>query len=255
VTEDGRHKLRRQHFRSDRIRGLVGTRPRSILFGSLTIVLMVLLGFGLVVQVRENDSSDSLDAARPADLLVVLDNVGRREAALREEIADLEATLAALDRSDSGGAALADARARLESLSIQVGMTAATGPGVVVTVSDPHTGIGSDVLLDALQELRAAGAEAVQIAGADAEPVRIGVESWIAGKAGGVIVDGVEMSAPFVFTAIGEPATLAAALDIPGGVIDTVARNGGRCDVVRSDLVEVSALRDPRLPQYSQPGN
>ena len=255
VTEDGRHKLRRQHFRSDRIRALVGTRPRSILFGSLTIVLMVLLGFGLVVQVRENDSSDSLDAARPADLLVVLDNVGRREAALREEIADLEATLAALDRSDSGGAALADARARLESLSIQVGMTAATGPGVVVTVSDPHTGIGSDVLLDALQELRAAGAEAVQIAGADAEPVRIGVESWIAGKAGGVIVDGVEMSAPFVFTAIGEPATLAAALDIPGGVIDTVARNGGRCDVVRSDLVEVSALRDPRLPQYSQPGN
>lgn len=255
MSEDGRHKLRGHRWRGTRLGRLAGARPGSILFGTLAVLLMGLLGFGLVVQVRENDSGDSLDAARPADLLVVLDNVGRREAALREEIADLEATLAALDRSGSGGAALADARARLDSLSIQVGITAATGPGVVVTVSDPHTGIGSDVLLDVLQELRAAGAEAVEVAGAGAEPVRIGVESWIAGLPGNVIVDGVDMSAPFVFTGIGDPATLAAALDIPGGVIDTVARNGGRCSVVRSDVVEVTALRDPRPPQYSQPGN
>nr|WP_296766381.1 DUF881 domain-containing protein [Rhodococcus sp. (in: high G+C Gram-positive bacteria)] len=241
---DGKHRLR------------VPRGTRSVVFGSLAVLLMGVLGFVLVVQVRVNDSGDSLDTARPADLLVVLDNVGRREAALREEISTLEAALSALQQDGGGsGAALTEARERLDSLSIQVGTVPATGPGVVVTVTDPRTGVGSEVLLDALQELRAAGAEAVSVAGADGTPVRIAVDSWIAGQAGSVVVDGKELAAPYVYTAIGEPSTLAAALDIPGGVVDTVARNGGECSVTKSDEVTVSALRDPRMPQYSQPGN
>lgn len=244
MTTEGKHH----------IRGRI--RSKSTIFGALTILLMVVLGFVLVVQVRENTSGDTLDTARPADLLVVLDNVGRREAALRAEISELEDTLAALEQSDGGsGAALTEARERLESLAIQVGTVPATGPGVIVTVTDPRAGVGSEVLLDALQELRAAGAEAIEIAGVGADPVRIGVESWIAGKAGSVIVDGREMTEPFVYTAIGDPATLAAALDIPGGVVDTVSRFGGRCEVSQSPQVEVSALREARSRQYSQPGN
>ena len=217
---------------------------------------MGVLGFLLVVQVRTNDSGDALDAARPADLLVVLDNVGRREAALRQEISELEDTLSTLQRDDGGsGAALQEAREQLDSLGIQVGTVPATGPGVVVTVKDPRTGVGSEVLLDALQELRAAGAEAIMMSGDRSEQVRIGVDSWIAGGAGAVVVDGREMSGPFEFTAIGDPTTLAAALDIPGGVVDTVARSGGECVITQFDQVNVSALRDPRMPQYSRPGN
>lgn len=227
-----------------------------MVFGSLAVLLMGVLGFVLVVQVRVNDSGDSLDTARPADLLVVLDNVGRREASLREEISALEAALSALQQDGGGsGAALAEARERLDSLSIQVGTVPATGPGVVVTVTDPRTGVGSEVLLDALQELRAAGAEAVSVAGADGTAIRIAVDSWIAGQAGSVVVDGRELAQPYTFSAIGEPSTLAAALDIPGGVVDTVARNGGECSIAKSEQVTVSALRDPRMPQYSQPGN
>lgn len=237
-----------------RVRG--GPRPRTVVFSVSTVILMALLGFGTVVQVRGGDSGDALDAARPADLLVVLDNVGRREASLRDEIAELEDTLESLARTDGGSdAVLVEARTRVESLAIQVGTVAATGPGVVVTVSDPRTGVGSEVLLDTLAELRAAGAEAIEVSGDGGASVRIGVESWIAGSAGSVIVDGVELDAPFVFTAIGDPPTLAAALDIPGGVIDTVARFGGLCEVSESAQVEVSTLRDQSSPQYSQPGN
>jgi len=81
------------------------------------------------------------------------------------------------------------------------------------------------------------------------------VDSWMAGPAGRVVVDGRELRAPYTFTAIGDPATLEAALNIPGGVIDTVARNGASSRVERSDQVTVSALRDPRPRQYAQPGN
>ncbi|RRQ27320.1 DUF881 domain-containing protein [Rhodococcus sp. Eu-32] len=217
---------------------------------------MTVLGIGLAAQVRVNDNEDYLDSARPADLLVVLDNLGRREAAIREDIATLQNTLTTLQSESGGsGAALDEARAELDALSIQVGSVAATGPGVVVTVTDPRNGVGSEVLVDAVQELRAAGAEAMQIAGATDETVRIGIDSWIAGPAGNTVVDGRELKAPFVITAIGDPLTLSAALDIPGGVVDTVAKSSGECAVSQSQQVTVSALRDPRSRQYAQPGN
>ncbi|WP_256895438.1 DUF881 domain-containing protein [Rhodococcus sp. 1163] len=235
MAREGRHE-----FHGDR------RRRRTIVFGSLTIVLMIALGIGLAAQVRVNDSENSLDSARPGDLLVLLDNLGRREAALREDITSLQDTLATLQQEDGGsGAALTEARERLDALSVLVGTVPATGPGIVMTVEDPRTGVGSEVLVDALQELRAAGAETVQIAGSDNDGVRIGLDSWIAGSAGAVVVDGQKVSAPFVYTAVGDPATLAAALDIPGGVVDTVARNGGQCRISQSEQVTVSALRDP----------
>ncbi|MGV9743610.1 DUF881 domain-containing protein [Rhodococcus zopfii] len=228
-------------------------RPR-LLFPALAGLLIVLLGVAIATQVRTTESGDGLDSARPADLLVLLDNLNRTEAALRQEITALESTLTSLEQNGSE-AALDEARARLSALSIQVGTVPATGPGVVLTVTDPVRGVGSDVVLDMIQELRAAGAEAIQIAGAGAAPVRIGVDSWVTGPGGAVVVDDVPLVAPYTVTAIGDGPTLAAALNIPGGVVDTVARTGGTLVIEQSPQVDVSALRQIEARQYSQPGN
>lgn len=229
------------------------SRPR-LLFPILAGLLIVLLGVAIAAQVRDTGSGDALDSARPADLLVLLDNLNRTEAALRQEITALESTLTGLEQNGSE-AALAEARTRLSDLSIQVGTVPAAGPGVVLTVTDPVRGVGSEVVLDMVQELRAAGAEAIQIAGADAAPVRIGVDSWVTGPGGSVVVDDVPLVAPYTVTAIGDGPTLAAALNIPGGVVDTVARTGGTLTIVQSPQVTVSALRQIEARQYSQPGN
>lgn len=249
ARREGRHEWRP---------GKLGEAQRrsKVAFGALALILMVVLGIGIAAQVRDTGGGDSLDTARPEDLLVVLDTLGRQEASLREEVSTLRQTLTALEQSDGGsGAALDEARDRLSALAIAVGTVVAEGPGVVLTIEDRSKGVGSDVLLDCLQELRAAGAEAIELSGSGDRSVRIGVDSWIAGAAGAVIADGSELSAPYVFTAIGDPPTLAAALNIPGGVVDTVARNGGTLTSVSSDLVTVAALRDPRPRQYAQPGN
>jgi uncharacterized protein YlxW (UPF0749 family) len=230
-------------------------RGQRTWFGILALVLMCALGIGIATQVRETSTSGNLENSRPEDLLVVLDSLTRREASIRDEISALQGTLATLRQSGSGSdAAVAEAQERLSALSIQIGTVAARGPGVTLTIDDTDAGVGAEVLLDALQELRAAGAEALQIDGGGVA-VRIGVDSWMAGPAGRVVVDGRELRAPYTFTAIGDPATLEAALNIPGGVIDTVARNGASSRVERSDQVTVSALRDPRPRQYAQPGN
>ncbi|MFE3291971.1 DUF881 domain-containing protein [Rhodococcus sp. NPDC059234] len=230
-------------------------RSRTV-FGLLAVLLMAALGLAIATQVRDTGSGDTLDSARPADLLVVLDTLNQREASLRQEVAALEETLTTLQRSGGGSeAALAEAKSRLTALSIQVGSVPATGPGVVLTVTDPSRGVGPEVLLDLLQELRAAGAEAIEVQGAGAAPIRIGVNSWVTGQPGRLTLDGTEISAPYRVTAIGDPPTLAAALNIPGGVVDTVARSGGRVTVEQSEQVTISALRETKPRQYAQPGN
>jgi uncharacterized protein YlxW (UPF0749 family) len=76
-----------------------GPGRSQLVFGALGALLCVLLGVAIVTQVRQNESGDSLETARPADLLVLLDSLQQREAALNTEVADLQRTLASRCRS------------------------------------------------------------------------------------------------------------------------------------------------------------
>ncbi|MCK0093547.1 DUF881 domain-containing protein [Rhodococcus sp. HNM0563] len=228
-------------------------RKRRV-YAVLAMLLVALLGTAIATQVKNTETGDTLDSARPADLLVLLDSLNRREAALRQEITGLERTLEGFEQNGSD-AALSEARARLQNLSIQLGTVPASGPGVVLTIDDPLDGVGSEVVLDTIQELRAAGADTMQIAGADGTAVRIGVDSWFGGQGGDITVDDRNLPAPYTVTAIGDGPTLAAALNIPGGVVDTVARRGGTLTVEQLSQVEVPALREIEPRQYAQPGN
>lgn len=211
----------------------------------LVAVLCMLLGVGIVTQVRDTNSGDGLDSARPSDLLLLLDSLHQREASLRQEISTLERSLESMQSGGSSSeAALAEAQGHLSALQIQVGSVPAVGPGIVARISDQRRGVDADVLLDQLQELRAAGAEAIQISGSgEGQDVRIGVDSWVTGAAGAVKVDGVALSSPYTVTAIGDPPTLAVALNVPGGVVDTVRRSGGEIAIEQNDRVQISALR------------
>src|SRR6478609_6181265 len=229
-------------------------RGRSqLVFGALGVLLCILLGLAIVTQVRQNDSGDSLETARPADLLVLLDSLQQREAALNTEVADLQRTLAALQASGSSDqAAIENAQARLAALSILIGTVAATGPGVTLTIADTAPGVSAETMLDVINELRAAGAEAMQI-GSAGQQVRVGVDTWVVGMPGALIVDGVTLNPPYSVLAIGDPATLAAAMNIPGGAMDSVERVGGSMSAQQAEVVDVTALRQPKPRQYAQP--
>lgn len=110
----------------------------QITFGVLGVALCALLGLAITTQVRQTESGDGLDTARPADLLVLLDSLQQREANLNKEIADLQQSLITMRASRTGNqAVINDAKARLSALSIMVGTVGATGPGVILTINDP----------------------------------------------------------------------------------------------------------------------
>ena len=238
--------------RTDRkpLAGLVraGTRsPAGLLIG----VLIGLLGFALAVQVRSNTSTSGLPAARQEDLVRILDELTSREDRLRRQIAQLEAARARLSTTgDRSTAALEEARKRSTALGILAGTLPAQGPGVQLTLTDPERRLAAEDVLDAVEELRAAGAEALQVG-----TVRIGLDSAFTATDRGIAVDGVPLTAPYTILAIGDPPTLATAMEIPGGVSDTVRRAGGQAQIVQQDLVAIRALRTLRPPQYSRPAD
>ncbi len=257
--------LGKARARSRRVlRALLAPRLRRV--DLAVAVLLGSLGFGAAVQVRSTQDDGVLASARQEDLVRILDDLTNRRERLRQEVSSLTDTEQRLTTgTDRSAAALAEARRRTQLLGVLAGTVPARGPGVLLTITDPASKISAGSLLDALEELRDAGAEAVQLEGpvdesstADgpAPPparVRVVASTSLLDVAGGVQVDGVLLRAPYRFTVIGDPSTLASALGIPGGVVDTVARAEGRATVVQREQVVVGALRQLSSPRYARP--
>jgi uncharacterized protein YlxW (UPF0749 family) len=217
----------------------------SALIGLLTL----LLGFAFAVQVRQTDTGQVLAGAREEDLVRILDELNARESRLREQIADQRSALQQLTSSDDqSSTALQEARSRAEAIGILNGTVAARGPGLEMTVRDPEGEVRVADLLDAIQELRGAGAETMQIDG-----VRVGVSTAVTGEPGALLLDGRPIEAPYEFVVIGDGQGMATALNIPGGVVQRISGRGGSVTIRQSQEVVVDALRPLDEPQYASP--
>jgi len=224
-------------------------RRRDPLAAVLIGVLTLLLGFAFAVQVRSTDADDQLAGAREEDLIRILDDLTAQEDRLRQEIADQRAALDSLGSSDSASAAaLQEAQERATALEILNGTAAAQGPGITMTVRDTEGRVTASILLNAIEELRGAGAETMQV-----DDVRVGVSSAVTGQPGDLRIDGQPLQAPYTFVVIGSPQDMATAMSIPGGVKATVTGKGGSVDIVQGDPVVVDALRPLDEPQYADP--
>ncbi len=106
---------------------------------AVAAVLLALLGFAIVVQVRQNSGSDNLANLREDDLINILDDQNLRADRLRQQITELQNTLRRLqDSGDRAAAARATGQADAEALGVLLGTVAAHGTGVSVTITDPH---------------------------------------------------------------------------------------------------------------------
>jgi uncharacterized protein YlxW (UPF0749 family) len=230
-------------------------RPRLRRVDVLVALLLAVLGFAAAVQVRTTQDDGPLATARQEDLVTILDDLSNRNDRLRSEIAALTESQRRLTTgTGQSEAALAEARRRAQLLGVLAGTVPARGPGVELTIADPDGALSADVLLDALEELRDAGAEAVQLEGAQGQAVRVVASTALLdGDRGGATVGGTPLLAPYRFLVIGDPSTLSAALAIPGGVVDNVELRGGRALVERRDEVVVDALQSLDEPRYARP--
>lgn len=229
------------------------TRLRKPHIGITAAILVGILGFILAVQIRSHDE-ETLASARTEDLVRILADLDSQRTRLREEIADLSADRDELTTGSAGHqAALERAEELADSVGILAGTLPATGPGLVLTFTPGDSPIRAAVMLDAVEELRGAGAEAMQLAGSNHGAARIIAASYFAEKGDDLIVDGVDLTPVYELTVIGDPDTMATALNIPGGVADTVKKDGGTVMVAQPGTVNVTTLAEAKTPQYAKP--
>lgn len=183
-------------------------------------LLFLVLGLLTTVAVMRPSGDAALQTARTEDLVQILDGLSTRQQRLEDESARLTALQADLERG-STAEALAQSRQTLSSLQVLAGTTPVSGPGIRITITDPKRSIDAPVLIDAVQELRDAGAEAIQVG-----PARVVASTWFGAGPDGPVVNGQPLPSPIVITAIGDPNTMSAAMNIPGGLADTIRTRG-----------------------------
>jgi uncharacterized protein YlxW (UPF0749 family) len=141
-----------------------------------------------------------------------------------------------LQRQLASAAAGSDQRAKqlsaqMKDLQLLAGMTPVSGPGVVVTLRDnpdaAKTGGGNPFLpgivhdfdlLQVVNELRAAGAEAISV-----NERRINSFTPIRCVGPVIYINGEPAAAPFRVEAIGAPNVLESALRMPDGIVDKLS--------------------------------
>ena len=200
-------------------------------------IVALLIGVGTVAVFRGQGTDEFLAAAREPDLVRLLDDLQSRQTRLDGEILRLQAAEQRL-RTGTSAEALQEAQQRADDLRVLAGTTPVRGPGIRLRVDGENAFFASD-LLNTVQELRDAGAEAIEVNGR-----RVVVNTWLDDAQDGISVSGSVVRAPFEILAIGGSATMATAMRIPGGVVDTVESQDGSVVITELDTVDITATAE-----------
>lgn len=235
--------------RSDLLRDFL--RPSR---GQLTVgIALFVTSLIVVITLGSQAAQPDFTNVRQAELIQLLDNISAETRRLEDEARDLEAARTELiSGANREEAARQEAERRLQQAEILAGVVPVTGPGVRISISDPEGKLTAELLLDAVEELRDAGAEVIELNDA----VRLVMRSaFTTTEDGTVVADGVELRAPYLIDAIGDPATLEAGARFRGGLVSEVEgeRVGGSVLITQSDEIGIATTVEPQANQFARP--
>lgn len=221
-----------------------------------------LLGLMLVAQFRsmQTGAGSITSLQRSQELTAELKKVMEERNLLKEEISDLRKRISDYEDSASKVSALTEAMQKeLEKIRMAAGLLAAQGPGVIVTLDDSTLAkqsgedanlflVHDEDLLKVINELFAAGAEAISVNGQ-----RIITTSEVRCVGPTVIVNSVRLAPPFVIKAIGESETIESSLKMRGGVVETLQIFGIQVSIKKMDNIDIPAFDGSTQFKYLKP--
>ena len=214
---------------------------------AITVVAFI-LGILVVAQLRVQTTTPALAGVSAQDLTVLVGNLNTRNDQLRGEIATLEAQLDELRGNQARGeGSLDELRQDLLEVRAFAGLEPLTGRGVAITVGGA---ISAQAVQDVVNELRAAGAEAIAI-----DAVRVVPATVVTGSPGELAVDGVALGDPFEIRAVGAPETLTGSLTRSGGIVAQLSatEEGATITVTPLDRTTLPATSRSLEPRNGRP--
>ena len=221
--------------------GRVGSRGRAVSVW-LIALLVALVG---TIQIRsEAEVERSLVGVDATSLAFLIDDLHRANDSLDVEKADLTRQRATLQSGQVGAAdqVLADEAERLRAID---GYVPVQGPGVVMVID--ATGLTALDLQDAVNNLMAAGAEAIEV-----NDHRMVTGVAVTQTSGGVALDASPVIAPWTISAIGDPARLAQVGDLMAQQLRADRRVRSVSYRVQTDVV-ISSVISERPFVYALP--
>jgi len=218
--------------------------------GQIALALVcVVLGLMVAVQFRTTqDIRSTIPFQRVEDLSQRLSQTEKERDALLRQVREL---------SQASGS---EATSReYELIKMGAGVIAVTGPGVLVTIDDSKRSskpgenpnlylIHDDDMLKVINELRAAGAEAMSI-----NEQRLIASSEIRCAGPTLSVNNTRYSPPYEIRAIGDQQTLENSLRMRGGVVETLQFWGIQVTIRKQDVVTVPAYKGAFHFEHAQP--
>jgi uncharacterized protein YlxW (UPF0749 family) len=204
------------------------------------------LGFTMVAQVRSTEGvGERLAAEREENLARILSELTAQSDRMQAEITELRLTLLEFETSaEAEELAVRSLQRRIDDLQVLIGSVAAEGEGIVLAIDDEARSLTQDLLVDAIQELRDAGAEAIAV-----NERRLVGSSAFSTSDGQILLDGRRLTPPYRIYAIGPADTMAAAMAIPGGAVDSLQRSPGVTATVETRS-EISVAAADALPGF-----
>lgn len=224
-------------------------------------VICFILGMLLVAQFRSVQvSGAAISIQRAQELSTQLKTVTEERDMYKKELLELREKLAEYEDAASKTSSLTEAiKKELEKVRMLAGLTPGTGPGVVVTLDDSNLPrqpgedanlflIHDEDLLKVINELFAAGAEAISVNGQ-----RIIANSEVRCVGPTIIINSVKLAPPFIIQAIGDPDTLESALKMRGGVIESLQVFGIQVNIKKQEKIDMPAYAGAIQFKYFEP--
>lgn len=216
--------------------------------GWLIALVCVLIGFMVAVQFRTaQDAKGSLSQQRIEEISDRLLQTEHERDELSEELHKMQTAAASTDnQQDKDLLRYRAALVPLEGEGVIVRMDDSTKPAKAGENPNLYV-IHDDDLLRVVNELRAAGAEAIAINGQ-----RLTGTSEIRCAGPTLSVNNVRSSAPFEIRAIGDKKSLENALRMRGGVAETLGVWGIQLDIKASNDVYIPPYRGSIWQSYAR---
>jgi uncharacterized protein YlxW (UPF0749 family) len=218
----------------------------------LAAVILFIVGAAGAMQIRINATDDAYASARREDLIQLLDGLSAESRRLEGEITQLEQTRRNLQSgANTQRVARSEAERHLTELAILAGSAPAEGQGIRMRIADPRAAVDAGVLLDAVEEMRDAGAEVIEVN----DTIRVVASTWFGSDANGLVIDGKTVNRPITLEVIGDPHSLEEAARFRGGIVSEITgpKIGGGVQIEREDRVVIESLHAPRENQYARP--
>lgn len=215
-------------------------------------LILALFGVALTMQIRSRAQEEDYSSLRRSDLIQMVEDLSAESRRLEDEIADLQETRRQLQTGvDRQAVAREEAQRRLDVLSILGGTAAAEGRGIRITIDDPQAKVSPEILLNALEEMRDAGGEVIEINNA----IRVVASTWVGRGPIGLTVDDQVVTRPILIEVIGDPHALSEAAKFRGGLVSEVEgeRVGGSVSISTDERVLISSLHSPKPNLFARP--